>query len=416
MDLARLRKQLSISFNKSELRNLCFDLDVLYENLPGDTIDDKARELVDYCNRHDLLPKLVELCRELRPHTSWSDELESVDCIILCGGYAKRLWPLTEDLSKVLLPVAGKPVLAHVLDFVQQSTKVHRVFISVNRKFVLQIRDFIDKYSTTLPTFIIEDPDANHEGKIGPVGALDFIAKHEKLREFLVLAGDNLFGFKLEDFLHFASSNINSSNAVFRFEAYASVAEYGVVKLDKDNKFLDFQEKERIPAYWDISTGCYFFRRQDVDLMPQYLLIGGNPDSPGAFLRWLTFQDRPLVGFPFYTYWYDVGTREKLIEANSHYLVDSRHGNIEGHTTIEGPVQIAKGATVRDSTVGPNVVIETGVTIKNSIVCDSLIMNGTEISTCNIRNSAIGPHSKIEGKSLIERFEIVCAPNTRITA
>ena len=68
MDLPSLRDILVTYFNDSELRDLCFDLGIEYENLGGDNKSAKARELVAYCQRHDRLPDLETACRRLRPN------------------------------------------------------------------------------------------------------------------------------------------------------------------------------------------------------------------------------------------------------------------------------------------------------------------------------------------------------------
>jgi hypothetical protein len=69
--LAKLRDQIIFYFNLPELRNLAFDLGINHEELPGETLSDKGRELLAYCIRHGLLPALVRRCRELRPHAKW---------------------------------------------------------------------------------------------------------------------------------------------------------------------------------------------------------------------------------------------------------------------------------------------------------------------------------------------------------
>lgn len=71
MYLSKLRDQLMIYFNQSELRNLCFDLGINHEEVAGETLGDSARELVAYCRRHGMVDKLVVRCRELRPHVAW---------------------------------------------------------------------------------------------------------------------------------------------------------------------------------------------------------------------------------------------------------------------------------------------------------------------------------------------------------
>ena len=74
MQLSVLRDQVKTYFNKTELRNLCFDLGISHEELSGDSIEDQARELVDYCRRHGLVVNLIKRCQELRPHINWQDK------------------------------------------------------------------------------------------------------------------------------------------------------------------------------------------------------------------------------------------------------------------------------------------------------------------------------------------------------
>lgn len=71
MNVSQLRDQIADSFSINELKNLCFDLEIEYENLPGDTRLDVARELISYCNRRNILPALVQNCQKLRPNISW---------------------------------------------------------------------------------------------------------------------------------------------------------------------------------------------------------------------------------------------------------------------------------------------------------------------------------------------------------
>jgi hypothetical protein len=66
-----LRQLLSDSFNDSELRSLCFDLKIEYEDLPGLTRSDKARELISYARRYGRMADLLAACRAHRPHARW---------------------------------------------------------------------------------------------------------------------------------------------------------------------------------------------------------------------------------------------------------------------------------------------------------------------------------------------------------
>ena len=70
-NLARLRQGLRTCFNDSELRDLCFDLGVDYESLPGEGKGDKARELIAYLGRRSCIPRLIEKCDLERPQVYW---------------------------------------------------------------------------------------------------------------------------------------------------------------------------------------------------------------------------------------------------------------------------------------------------------------------------------------------------------
>jgi hypothetical protein len=70
-ELVLLWRLLAQYFNLEELTDLCFQLGINFENLPGSTLSRKAQELVVYCERHQLLARLLSLCRENRPQAEW---------------------------------------------------------------------------------------------------------------------------------------------------------------------------------------------------------------------------------------------------------------------------------------------------------------------------------------------------------
>lgn len=73
MDLSQLRDQLRQSFNLSDLADLCMDLGINFESLAGSSIDDKSRELVEYCRRNQSLDGLLARASELRPKVKWPE-------------------------------------------------------------------------------------------------------------------------------------------------------------------------------------------------------------------------------------------------------------------------------------------------------------------------------------------------------
>jgi len=356
------------------------------------------------------------LIKELRSipylNQSQSHSIEKLDCIILCGGYSKRLWPLTYDISKVLLPVAGTPILLRLIKKVLKSKLIKKIILSINKKFEEQLINFAKKFINDSRIEIIVETTMNEEEKLGPIGALNFIISKLGVRDYLLLGGDNLFDFEIDDFLRFAYTKTQSTNAVHRLNLYDDVSEYGVVEIDDNFIVSKLIEKQPKPDIRDISTACYLLRSKDIKLISKYLLQGRDPDSLGGFLQWLITEKSPFACFPFSSVWFDIGTREKLLQANWNYLIDSQRGRIEGNSEIKSPSQIEANSVITNSYIGSNVYIEPNVIIIESEIQDSIVMNGTEIRNSIISDSVIGPYSNINGRI----YEAVCGPRTKIMA
>jgi len=120
---------------------------------------------------------------------------------IFAGGFATRLWPLTEARAKPLLPLAGKPILTHLLEKLPQSLSVK---VSTNVMFAEGFRVWQQQQKRHNLHLMIED--SKHDGeKLGALGALRTWLEESAIEDdLLLLTGDNYFGFSLENFLmHF---------------------------------------------------------------------------------------------------------------------------------------------------------------------------------------------------------------------
>lgn len=81
-DLAKLRQTITKLFDESELRTLCFDLSIDYENLRPGGKAAKVRELIAFCDRTHLISELIELCAKERPHALWYTFIRSSDDVL----------------------------------------------------------------------------------------------------------------------------------------------------------------------------------------------------------------------------------------------------------------------------------------------------------------------------------------------
>src|SRR5258706_13789615 len=139
--------------------------------------------------------------------------------IILAAGYATRLYPLTLTQPKPLLPVAGKPMIDHVLDNLAAIQGLDRVYVVTNAKFAGHFQRWADAYrasKTPLAFTIVNDGSTDDSNKLGAIGDLPLVLAREKVDDdVIVVAGDNLFSERLDGFGKFCREKNAPVVAVF---------------------------------------------------------------------------------------------------------------------------------------------------------------------------------------------------------
>jgi glucose-1-phosphate thymidylyltransferase len=240
--------------------------------------------------------------------------------VILAGGYAKRLWPLTKDKPKPLLRIAGRAIIEYVLKEIETTTDIDEIIISTNSKFEDKFREWLKKYKSNKKVKLIAEPTMAEGEKLGSVGALGFLIKKIRLDEdMLIIGGDNIFEFKLKDFIGFIKKKQSSGLAFYDIKYKEKVKErYGIGVLDKNKIMIDFQEKPEKPKSSLVSTACYLFIKKDINLINKYLEEGNNPDAMGFFISWL-YKKEKVYGFVFDQPWFDIGSFESLEQANNYF-------------------------------------------------------------------------------------------------
>ena len=124
--------------------------------------------------------------------------------LILAAGYATRLYPLTLNQPKPLLPVAGKPMLEHVIDNLAAIPDLGEIFVVTNNKFAGHFEKWAEHYRSAKKALnfkIVNDGSTSDADKLGAIGDIHFVLSREKIHDdLLVVAGDNLFSDSLEQF------------------------------------------------------------------------------------------------------------------------------------------------------------------------------------------------------------------------
>lgn len=240
--------------------------------------------------------------------------------VILAGGFAKRLWPLTKDKPKPLLEVGGKPIIQHILEKMQELELVDTIYISTNEKFGGQFQDFLKGFKSRKPIKVIEEPSGNENEKLGAIGGWKYLVDKEKIDDdLLIIAGDNMFEFSLSNFMVFYKKHKAPVVAFYDMKSKERVRnKYGIAVLSRKGKVLEFQEKTPNPKSTLVATCCYIFPKEIVRLIPEYLNNKNNPDAPGYFLIWLHTR-QTVYGYVSKKKWFDIGCFEELEEARKYY-------------------------------------------------------------------------------------------------
>jgi len=239
--------------------------------------------------------------------------------LILAAGYATRLYPLTLTQPKPLLPVAGKPMIEHVLDNIAPIGGIDRVYVVTNAKFADHFQKWADNYCATkakLDFTIVNDKSTDDSNKLGAIGDLHLVITQENVDDdLIVVAGDNLFSQSLEAFGKFCREKNAPVVGVYDVGSLEDVKKYNSINLDSDGRITFFEEKPQNPTSTLSAIALYFYPKATLPLIKQYIAEGNNPDQPGRLVQWLYPRT------PFYTWtvpglWYDIGSKESLEEAN----------------------------------------------------------------------------------------------------
>jgi glucose-1-phosphate thymidylyltransferase len=233
--------------------------------------------------------------------------------LILAAGYATRLRPLTNSVPKMLLPLAERPMLDYLLDRIREVDELDEIHLVTNAQFAPVFRDWAPG-----DVIVHDDGTTSNEDRLGAIGDIAFTIERAGLEgeDLLVVAGDNLIGYSLPEFVDFWQEKGGSAIAVHEVADRSLLPQYGVVELDDDDRVVGLEEKPAEPKSDLAATAAYLYRGADLELLPRYLEEGNAPDAPGNFAVWLHTR-APLYGYRFSGEWHDIGDLGQLLDADN---------------------------------------------------------------------------------------------------
>ncbi len=295
--------------------------------------------------------------------------------VILAGGFATRLWPLTDLISKPLLAVGDKPIISYLIEKIPKNIPV---IISTNQVFADDYFAWQKEFHPNRNIEIfIEDSDSE-KGKLGALRAVSYLINKKKINEdILLLLGDNYLTFDIADLIKKYRGNtvVGTYNIKSRDEARG----FGVIELSKDKKsVVDFEEKPANPKSTYVSTGAYIIPKKYFDKF--HKVAEEAPDNVGNFLHEFVAQKLPIDGYTFSGGWYDVGSFDTYLEL---------HKNL--------PKAKSDNKNITASQTGGVVYVDRNSQVSNSILENVIIFGGCKVNDAAIRNSVIGKNCTIEG-------------------
>ncbi len=239
--------------------------------------------------------------------------------IILVAGYATRLYPLTKTTPKPLLSVGGRPIIDYIVDEINTLDTVDSIFVISNHKFASHFEKWAENKPNPKPVTVIDDGTDSDENKRGAIGDIQYTIEQGNIDDdVVIIAGDNLFTYKLKDYYDYYSAKKADCVCVKQFDDPEMIKQLGVVLMDEDGRVTDLEEKPQKPKSNKAAFATYMYTKETVKLFRKYLDEGNSPDAPGYFLQWLHSR-RPVYGYVMQGECYDIGTHKALEEVRRIY-------------------------------------------------------------------------------------------------
>ncbi|MWV39019.1 NDP-sugar synthase [Natrialba sp. INN-245] len=319
--------------------------------------------------------------------------------VVLAGGYATRLWPITRHRPKMFLPLGETTVIERIYAELEATDRIEGVYVSTNERFAPDFEAQLADSPYDKPRLSVEETRKEDE-KLGVIGALAQLVDREGIDDdLLVIAGDNIFDFAVEDFLEYDGQKSGPTIAAYDVGSPERATAYGVVDLEGD-RVVDFQEKPDSPPGTRVSVGCYAFPQGSIELLPTYLEEGNDPDEPGWFVQWLQSRESTYA-YTFDGTWFDIGTRESYLDAVAWHLDgESRVAETASleNATVGDDVHVMADATLVDTDV-ERAVIFPDVRLDGTSVRRSIVDEGATLGDVDLHDAMIGAYTQIPGGS-----------------
>lgn len=230
--------------------------------------------------------------------------------IVLAAGYATRLYPLTENQPKPLLKVGSKSILDHIMKKMDKVEELDEVFIVTNDKFSTHFEKWEQMANYRVKLTVVNDGTLSNETRLGALGDIQYVIDNQGVQDdLMVVAGDNLFGFELTDFVDFYKEKNENVISLYKEENLDQLVRGGTADINGLGKVVGFEEKPETVNYPYSVPTFYIIKEEHIILLDAYIKEGNNADANGNFIPYL-LDHANVYGYVFDEYRYDIGTLE----------------------------------------------------------------------------------------------------------
>jgi len=314
--------------------------------------------------------------------------------IIPVAGIGSRLRPHTHTQPKALVPVAGKPILSHIVDNLIQAGV--QDFIFVVGYLGDKVEEYIrSRYKNIHSEFVLQEP---REG----TGHAVWLCR-EKIKaddDLLIALGDTVFDIDLKSVI----TQPHSSVGVKKVDDPRS---FGVAELNEEGFITHLVEKPPIPKSNLALVGLYRIKESQMLIEALAENIRNNKRTYNEYHLTDGIQNMLAGKAKVKTFavenWYDCGSKESLLETNA-VLLKKVQGELKQdfnfeNTIVIPPVIIGENCRISNSIIGPNVSIGENSTVNYSILRDAIIGSYSELKNAVLHHSVIGSDASLHGLS-----------------
>lgn len=311
--------------------------------------------------------------------------------IIPAAGYGTRMRPHTHTRPKPLVPVAGRPSLAFVLDALAPLDIEELIFI-VGRMGE-QMEEYVGReYSQYAARFV--------EQKVmrGQADAIA-LAKEGVEGDLLTLFVDTIFEADLD-----VLNRLDDVDGAMFVAEVPDPSRFGIAVVGGDGYVSKMVEKPQQPESNLAVVGLYYFKDSQWLFRAIKTLMDSGRSLKGEYYLADAIQVMIDEGAKFRTYpvtaWEDTGTWDAVLHTNRYLLrkMDTHEGPyMVGTSLVVPPALIAEGATVENCIIGPYASISEGATVRDSIIRNSIISPNATVTTAMLSGTLVGERAEVTG-------------------